>query len=564
MTVPCTERLCTVQTFLCISSFGIFVFKAHKKTSFVSFFGHCEELEVIWKTTSLLILECVQRSLLWMFSVLAKELLQWQKFQYPVLTEDGPNVGKIIFGFMFFQYVLGSALQLGDEESRIPILLLQRPGSQSSSSRETGTVRSGVGSGWDLLVPKGWGMAFWIAMVYRGARVGGLREARSLATRSGQLYFPHDYPDSAAGRQQQQESRSQCIDVHVRRPPAKRVSYLRFGVPAPFHCPFTQLVAEWQEKAPHVWNAVEQVETVKGIDSNKTVPRLGPTLDQNFYSNESQCSEGGSLEDVGGGIVRGGGDGGKIDAPCPEMYVLRCRRLLRMLQDAVQGAAPKRKLCKGVQRQISTRLLTFLSQPQCRSLVSENLCSLVPIASCCLLRGVPAKRAMICLPSAADLEHLAKDSSFGGPVEHLHPRCRTRTEKAKEKKGKRTVVLASDVTAAGDGKQKQPQGTDTSAANVSTNPKDSKKSLNIKQLEEKGLLLKEPARVVDATDRPVIGFLTDGDFDLGQGCGSGVGFCSLVGLLSAMAGVSTNEPLLVLLRNPLSRQYRFAHLSVSL
>lgn len=236
-----------------------------------------------------------------------------------------------------------------------------------------------------------------------------------------------------------------------------------------------------------------------------------------------------------------------------------------MLQDAVQGAAPKRKpSCKGVQRQVSTRLSTFLNQPQCRSLVSENLCSLVPIASCCLLRGVPSKRAMICLPSAADLKHLAKDSSFGGPIEHLHPRCRTRTEKAKEKKGKRTVVLASDVTAAGDGKQKQPRETDTSAADVGTKTKDSKKSLNIKQLEAKGLLLKEPARVVDATDRPVIGFLTDGDFDLGQGRGSGVGFCSLVGLLSALAGVGTNEPLLVLLRNPLSRQYRFAHLSVSL
>ena len=235
-----------------------------------------------------------------------------------------------------------------------------------------------------------------------------------------------------------------------------------------------------------------------------------------------------------------------------------------MLHGAVQGAAPKlKRSCRG-QNQVSTRLSAFLNQPQCRALVSENLCSLVPVALSCLSRGVPAQHAMICLPSEADLAHLAKDSNFGGPVEHLHPRCQTCTEKTKRKgkKGQKAVMLSSAVTAKGDDKQKQPWGTEIPATDIGT--KGSKKSLNIKQLQEKALLLKDPTTIVGATDRPIIGFLTDGDFDLGQGHGSGIGFCCLVGLLASLDRINTNQPLLVLLRNPVSRQYRFAHLSVPL
>ena len=37
-----------------------------------------------------------------------------------------------------------------------------------------------MGTGWDLILPANWGMAFWLALVYNGARVGGLREERML------------------------------------------------------------------------------------------------------------------------------------------------------------------------------------------------------------------------------------------------------------------------------------------------------------------------------------------------------------------------------------------------
>lgn len=44
-------------------------------------------------------------------------------------------------------------------QSRVPILLVHQPGKQ------LGHEMSSWGAGWDLLLPKGWGMAFWIPLV---------------------------------------------------------------------------------------------------------------------------------------------------------------------------------------------------------------------------------------------------------------------------------------------------------------------------------------------------------------------------------------------------------------
>lgn len=55
--------------------------------------------------------------------------------------------------------VPGSHLDLGLRESKIPILLVQQPG------KLLGDDRLGWGSGWDIYLPKGWGMAFWLPFV---------------------------------------------------------------------------------------------------------------------------------------------------------------------------------------------------------------------------------------------------------------------------------------------------------------------------------------------------------------------------------------------------------------
>lgn len=55
----------------------------------------------------------------------------------------------------------GSKLELGAEENQVPIVLIHRPGGSGSSSRGLST------DGWDVILPAGWAMPFWIAFVYR-------------------------------------------------------------------------------------------------------------------------------------------------------------------------------------------------------------------------------------------------------------------------------------------------------------------------------------------------------------------------------------------------------------
>lgn len=44
-------------------------------------------------------------------------------------------------------------------QGRVPVLLVHQAGKQRGEDRQ------GWGSGWDLLLPKGWGMAFWVPLV---------------------------------------------------------------------------------------------------------------------------------------------------------------------------------------------------------------------------------------------------------------------------------------------------------------------------------------------------------------------------------------------------------------
>jgi len=55
--------------------------------------------------------------------------------------------------------VPGSRLSPTPPQGRVPILLVHQPGKQ------VGNEMSSWGAGWDLLLPKGWGMAFWVPLV---------------------------------------------------------------------------------------------------------------------------------------------------------------------------------------------------------------------------------------------------------------------------------------------------------------------------------------------------------------------------------------------------------------
>ena len=58
--------------------------------------------------------------------------------------------------------------------------LSQTPGAPHCITPGMQSPPLGFGAGWDLLLPAGWGLAFWLTLVGAGARPGGLRELRSL------------------------------------------------------------------------------------------------------------------------------------------------------------------------------------------------------------------------------------------------------------------------------------------------------------------------------------------------------------------------------------------------
>lgn len=128
--------------------------------------------------------------------------------------------------------VPGTVPCLGAAESQLPILLLQQT--------------DGPRGGWDIILPAGWGMAFWVAFVYSGATIGGQQQLRQVAAESRQLHFVPDFPDTPACRQWDELVRAEAINRYERRPPAKRVNYAKLGTAAhAFRAPWSALLRQW-------------------------------------------------------------------------------------------------------------------------------------------------------------------------------------------------------------------------------------------------------------------------------------------------------------------------------
>ena len=389
-------------------------------------------------------------------------------------------------------------------ESRIPVILIQRPGACSSVSSQTNISH---GSGWDLIIPPGFAMAFWVALVYRGARVGGLREARSTCLQAGLLSSPDDYPDTQAGQAELLGESEVRKSKHSRMPPAKRPNFVKLGFNSPFHFEFEKLVKEW---------------------CNKSNP-----------ANDSICD----IKQVKDKV----------------MSVLRNKKMLRLLHSAVKN--PK-GFCKSMSKgqpcnkgQEQTFHSKILSTEVGKKLVSNEMLSLVPVRLCVLQRGVPAKYGHICSPSVEDLKTMDGDKTFGGPFEpkHKDPGQAARKEERKERlrlrrrkkrgKGKKESAVSSDQT-------------DVAKMAVGEKPSEEERDNKHSEESEKSISL------LGSTSRDIIGLIKGGDFDLVTGQGLGFGFCSVAALLTLIEHQKDRKFCLVLVRNPTSLQYRFASVSL--
>ncbi|KAL1767727.1 ribonucleases P/MRP protein subunit POP1 [Sigmodon hispidus] len=432
--------------------------------------------------------------------------------------------------------VPGSQLVLGPLESKIPILLIQQPG------KVAGEDRLGWGSGWDILLPKGWGMAFWIPFIYRGARVGGLKEATMHSQYKRLPNIPGDFPDCLAGVLFAEDQAKDRLERYRRRPPAKRPNYVKLGTLAPFCCPWEQLTQDWETRVQ-----AQEAATIASMPGAQDDPKqlAVPCVPEKIcqpYNEAGICENQPTKPEVTGcqvhaeteGVQEQGASENHVAATHGQLCVLRSRKLLRQLS-AWCGSSSKARLAPlGGQQE--------LNRKACLSILDDFPRALVWVSLSLLRKGSPEPCTMICVPSQEDLLQLSQDQGFHGPREPRHrDPFKSLILKEKEKKKMEKKQIWERTASKG------------LAAEV---------PITRNEALIQGLWAGPLSGLTSHCSRALLGFVTHGDFSMAVGCGEALGFVSVTGLLEMLSSQSAATRGLVLLRPPTSLQYRFARIAI--
>ncbi|KAK2844132.1 hypothetical protein Q5P01_010791 [Channa striata] len=413
--------------------------------------------------------------------------------------------------------VPGSRLSPTPLQGRVPILLVHQGGKQ------VGHEMSSWGAGWDLLLPKGWGMAFWVPLVYRGVRIGGLNMSLKHSQNKGIPHFPHDYPDCPAGIRFQEEQEAELLDKYKRRPPAKRTNYIKHGCLAPFRCPWQQLVEEWE------------LITKEGKEEKKGESQTHNKTEPDTVMEEEMTSH----LDIG------------VTEPPSCFTVLRNRKSLRLISGWCRPTTSKG------QRPCRTENSTPLDSSAVASFLTEHRMSLVWVRLSLLSKGKPELHAMVCAPVAEDLKLLGKKSD--SPQEPSHRNhFKSRVKQRKKSSEKATTSSLSSDGIKGKGSE-LPTVSEPDLTSSAEDPKSSSQSSTDCIF---GLWPDPLPSITAHCSRVTLGWVTQGDFSLSAGCGEALGFVSVAGLLNTLRSQPREHRGLLLLRNPNSLHYRFAKINV--
>lgn len=257
-------------------------------------------------------------------------------------------------------------------------MLIQNPGVQKRTHNNSDPPTN-YGSSWDLILPAGWSMAFWVSLIYQGARAGGLRELENLSTEQSSLHFPSDYPDSEAGKKVEQVKFKDLSDSYNRKPPAKRPNFIKLGIMLPFQFPWQQLIEEWN----------------KG-DNQEVSSRI-------FY------------------VLRNKSDLSTLSRPFFDVKTMKHKN-----KDTYKSC-----VC-------DTDLMNKLTHNKSvTDVAGRHGNSLVAVQVKMVTRGAPDEYANICIPSKNDFLSLVGDNNHGGPMEEIH--ADSTKVKKKDKKNKKSV-----------------------------------------------------------------------------------------------------------------------------
>ena len=359
-----------------------------------------------------------------------------------------PNIRKIVSESKIPEHILNlqrskqlvrpNQQDLQRKASRIPILLAQ----QSFGSDQA--------SGWDLILPANWGMAFWVSLIYRGARACGLKELQKCSLEAQALHFPSDYPDTSAGQQYSNEQRQLLEAKYLRAPPDKRRNYGKLLICQPFCCPWGEVVSVWSQGTsierllPPKPQVVKNDEATEVLAPSKKRIKLSsghetPEILESHEETETQTSleEGSQPRKRSLGSSAASSKAVSSHIP-PSFYVLRSRDPLNCIHHFIEYLFSKKKTSDQVhsfmfslESGLSMEASRFFSASMQQFQIDEHLCShpsaLLAIRFETTQRGTITDRATISLPSIQDLQLFTSSAGSekrarSGPKEELNQR----------------------------------------------------------------------------------------------------------------------------------------------
>ena len=368
------------------------------------------------------------------------------------------------------QFVKSSELKLGKKAAHIPVLLIQQNFQlQPIPNMHTGGSTSSnhnVGAGWDLVLPSNWAMAFWVSLIYRGARACAMQDLRHCSLEALVPHFPKDYIDTESGRVYSQQSRQLLEEKFRRYPPDKRRNYGKLLIPNPFHAPWPELIKTWNTNGTcsrllHE-SGVETIHTNRkrgqffnesGVETTLQPP---PTKQAKLSAESSPKKEwehqvpsptSQQLQETQGHDHAADEiDQRRIEtavqttevlnsaesqlASPAEFYVLRCRDTLAKINCLLCDLFSQRNQ-KISPRQLpmerSTTIQQQIKEHGIETCLTKHSSALIPVRLEILHRGDLHDRAMICIPTTADLKTLSENTSFQ-PSETVHPKGMTVVE----------------------------------------------------------------------------------------------------------------------------------------
>ncbi|XP_071441741.1 ribonucleases P/MRP protein subunit POP1 [Hetaerina americana] len=414
--------------------------------------------------------------------------------------------------------VTSASSENGDLSPRLPILLIQRPG-----SRDPIRKRLGYGSGWDLIAPGGWGKPLWIAMVMRGARAAGLREAEVLgdAAVSRECNWPAP-PDTRAGQVEMSVLELEAKEKYFRLPPSKRPNYIRLGISSPFSFPWSILCQEWSPSP---------VDATSGMQ---------PSSSCSFYVLRSPH---------------------KLEKMSKALHDLQRDKSSGDLSRAVQSHQPS--VMAGGKSSLSLNEILGTNGD------SEDVsgCCLVPVKVTICEKGTVAKHALICLPLEEDFSgeegNRSQGLKFKGPVEPNNPdpyreeRAKARKEHKEElrKLRRKRVKMRKEAD-----EEASPLGmvVEESEATPKRPPMGPKVTEEMcahyrKRMEE--LFLPAVFNARNSCSREVAGYVVSGGFSFSEAREMGYGYVALPAMDCLIKTKGWNKKLLVFVRNTSSTHY---------